>query len=197
MMVRFVRMLLKVLLALVLVVLALIGSIVGFVVYQSRTIDRTYATYGEMMDESRLTKALGLQKWVPTSARDIRCRSTATFGSATANFNCRMTERDFRAFAQEMSYALCTNAFQKLDYGEAYNEQGGECFNRWCRKMAETDHERQLKLVFGCGAAATNLLSHTDSHAFDGCHAGLVYQRILVYDLDAGILYGYAWSNWL
>ena len=121
---RFVRILLKVLLALVLIVLALIGSIVGCVAYQTRTIDTTYATYGEMMDESRLTKGLGLQKWVPASARDIQCRSTATFGSATANFNCRMTEREFRAFAQEKSYAL-------------------------------------------------------------------------IYDVDAGILYGYAWSNWL
>ena len=194
---RVVRILLKVLLVLALVVLALIGSIVGCVAYQSRTIDRTYATYGEMMDESRLTKALGLQKWLPANARDIRCRSTATFGSATANFYCRMTEREFRSFALEMSYALCTNAFLKLDYGESYNEQGGECFDRWCRKMAETDHERQLKLVFGDGVAATNFLSHTDSHAFDGCHAGLVYRRILVYDLDGGVLYGYAWHNWL
>ena len=194
---RFVRILFKVLLVLVLIALALIGSIVGSVAYQCRTIDRTYATYGEMMDESRLSKGLGMQKWVPTNARNIQCRSTATFGSATANFNCRMTEGEFRAFAQEMSYSLCTNAFQKLDYAEAYNEQGGECFNRWCRKMAETDHERQLKLVFGDGSVASNFLSHTDSHAFDGCHAGLVYRRILVYDLDGGVLYGYAWHNWL
>ena len=194
---RFVRILLKALLALVLIVLALIGSIVGCVAYQTRTIDTTYATYGEMMDESRLTKGLGLQKWVPANARDIRCRSTATFGSATANFNCRMTEREFRTFAQEMSYALCTNAFQKLDYGEAYAEQGGKSFDRWCKEMAETDHERQQKLVFGDGAPPSNFLSHTDSHAFDGCHAGLVYKRILVYDLNAGILYGYAWRNWL
>ena len=191
------RILLKVLLAFVLIVLALIGSIVGCFAYQCRTIDRTYATCGDMMGEPRLTKALGLQKWVPANARDILCRSTATFGSATANFSCKMTEREFRAFAQEMSYALCTNAFQKLDYGEAYNEQGGKCFDRWCRKMTETDHERQLKLVFGDGAVPANFLSHTDSHAFDGYHAGLVYQYILVYDLNAGVLYGYAWSNWL
>lgn len=194
---RFVRILLKVLLVLVLVVLALIGSIVGCVAYLTRTIDTTYATYGEMMDEPRLTKALGLQKWMPANAREIRCRSTATFGSATANFNCRLTEREFRAFAQEMSYALCTNVFRKLDYGEAYNEQGGECFDRWCRKMSETDYDRQLNLVFGDRAVPAYFLSHTDSHAFDGCHAGLVYRRILVYDLDAGVLYGYAWSNWL
>ena len=63
--------------------------------------------------------------------------------------------------------------------------------------MTETDHERQLKLVFGDGAVPANFLSHTDSHAFDGCHAGLVYRYILVYDLNAGVLYGYAWSNWL
>ena len=190
-------MLLKALLALALIVLALIGSIVGCVAYQSRTIDRTYVTYGDMMNESRLSKGLGLQKWVPANARNIQCHSTGTFGSATANFNCKMTEREFRAFAQEMSYALFTNAFQKLDYGEAYNEQGGKCFDRWCRKMAETDHERQLKLVFGDGTVPADFLSHTDSHAFDGCHAGLVYQHILVYDLNAGVLYGYAWSNWL
>ena len=194
---RCFRVLLKALLALVLIVLALIGSIIGCVAYQSRTIDRTYATYDDMMDEPRLTKGLGLQKWIPANARDIQCRSTATFGSATASFNCKMTEREFRAFAQEMSYALCTNAFQKLDYGERYNEQGGECFDRWCRKMAETDHERQLKLVFGDGTVPANFLSRTDSHAFDGCHAGLVYRRILVYDLKAGVLYGYAWRNLL
>ena len=94
-------------------------------------------------------------------------------------------------------HALCTNAFQKLDYGEGYGEQEGECSRRWYRKMAETDHGRQLKLVFGDGAVPANFLSHTDSHAFDGCHAELVYRRILVYDLDVGVLYGYAWHNWL
>ena len=87
---KWIRIALKVLLAIVLITLALIGSIVGCVAYQSRTIDRTYAAYGDMMDESRQNKALGLRKWVPANAR-------------------------------EMSYALCSNAFQKLDYGYAWH----------------------------------------------------------------------------
>ena len=113
---RYFRMLLKALLALVLFALVLIGAGIGWFAYQCRTIDRVYATYDELMSEKRFSMLLQMRKWVPGNARDIHCHSTAALGSGAATFSCRMTERAFRQFAREMSYALATNAFCKLDY---------------------------------------------------------------------------------
>lgn len=194
---RYFRMLLKALLALVLFALVLIGAGIGWFAYQWRTIDRVYATYDELMSEKRFSLLLQMRKWVPENARDIHCRSTAALGSGTATFSCRMTEQAFRQFAREMSYALATNAFCKLDYGESYDQSGGECRERWYEEMAETDRARQGKLVFGERPVPESFLSCTESHAFDGCHAERVYRRILVYDLKDGVLYGYAWRNLL
>ena len=189
---RTIKTLLKLAAVIAVVVVAFILFVVLGYLYRTRTIDRVYASVGDMERESRTCHVL---RYLPRTATDIHFVSKARFGEYVDRFACKTTEAEFLRIAKEHSFALATNSFAKLDYGSYEQEDSG--FVAWRNDQIESDDERQRTLVFGDAPAPSRFLSITDSHAFDGGAIGGSWRSIFVFDQDTGKLTGYLWANLL
>lgn len=157
--------------------------------YDCRTIDRSYATWEEMVRGSRSKR---FAEWLPHTAADIHYLSHGKFGETTERLTCRCKEADLVRFAHEHAYPLATNAFTMLDY---YIPEQGDVSLAYAQ-MAK-DPETQRRLVFGDRPLPERFISLTCSRAFDGGASGGQWRVILVLDRDTDELIGYHWANWL
>ena len=170
-----------------LIVLAIFAAVmVGGYCHATKTIDCVYGSYDEMMGERR---AEHLRRWLPSSATDIHFVSKARFGRHEERFSCAVSEPEFVRFAEGHSYAIATNSFIRLDYGQPEQEDSG--LRRWRMEREAHDAETQRRLVFGDAPAPERYFSHTESHAFDGGAVGGSWRCVIVFDRDAGRLTGY------
>lgn len=157
--------------------------------YDCRTIDRSYATWEEMVRGSRSKR---FAEWLPHTATNIHYLSHGKFGETTERLTCRCKEADLVRFAHEHAYPLATNAFTMLDY---YIPEQGDV--SWAYAQMAKDPETQRRLVFGDRPLPERFISLTCSRAFDGGASGGQWRVILVLDRDTDELTGYHWANWL
>ena len=175
--------------ALVLMVIASAVGFGGFMAYECRTIDCSFATNGEMAGSSK--RAARFAKWFPLTATNIRYYSEAKIGECTERLTCHCEEADLLRFAGEHSYSLATNSFTMLDY--YIPEQDA----RYVYEQMEKDAETQQRLVFGDKPLPQRYISLTQSRDFDGGACGGRWRVIFVLDRDTNELTGYHWANWL
>ena len=175
--------------ALALMVVASAVGFGGFMAYECRTIDRSFATNGEMARS--LKRAARFAKWFPPTATDIRYSSEAKIGECTERLTCHCEEADLLRFAIEHSYPLATNSFTMLDY---YIPEGDASY---VYEQMEKDAETQQRLVFGEKPLPQRYISLTQSHDFDGGACGGRWRVIFVFNRDTSELTGYHWANWL
>lgn len=137
---------------------------------------KTELTYEETARNRRI-KRFAIKRMIPSRATKINISgdSAAIFPFGGITFNCRVSESDFLAFASEQGYVLSTNIFRNanraIDDGE--------------RHSVEMDL-RQIEGWLHSGVDVSQMTHYLGYWYGYSNYGGL----ILLYDLNAGVLYG-------